>query len=83
MKINLNVNLKLFCGSTSFLAGYMYISSYTVWTGRMVEQFYGERFTRGSDSARALSSKAVARFEFQDLSEHQNENPAMENELNV
>ena len=31
----------------------------------------------------ALRYKTIARFEFQDLSEHQNKNPAVKNVLNV
>ena len=42
-----------------------------------MEHVYGERFTR------ALSYKTITRFEFQDLSKHQNENSAVENDFNV
>ena len=40
------------------------------------------KFHQGS-RAGVLSYKTIARFEFQDLSEIQVENPAVENELNI
>ena len=51
----------------------------------VVERFFKEKVTigdRGIDlAAGALSYKTIARFKFD--GEHQNENPAVENELHV
>ena len=43
----------------------------------------GRKFHSGYGAAGALSYKTTTRFNYDDLSKHQNENSAVENELNV